>query len=61
MTIYKIRNKFQPLFFSVQVEVASLMAAHAAEQAAANIKAAAEEAVQEGTLAAGEVDKIVRI
>ncbi len=35
------------------------MAAHAAEQAAANIKAAADAAVQEGALAAAEVDKIV--
>ncbi len=47
-------------YFLDQVEVASLMAAHAAEQAAANIKAAADQAVQEGSIAAAEVDKIVR-
>ncbi len=37
------------------------MAAHAAENAAAHIKAAAEEAVQGGKIAAADVDKIVRI
>ncbi len=45
----------------MQVEIASLMAAHAAENAAAHIKAAAEEAVQGGIIAAADVDKIVRI
>ena len=45
----------------MQVEIASLMAAHAAENAAAHIKAAAEEAVQGGKIAAADVDKIVRI
>lgn len=42
-----------------QVEVASLMAAHAAEQAAANIKSAAGDALGEGSVKAAEVEKII--
>ena len=45
---------------SLQVEVASLMAAHAAEQAAANIKSAAAGALADGSVKAAEVEKIVR-
>ncbi len=59
-TIVWIFTKISNITFFDQVEVASLMAAHAAEQAAANIKAAADQAVQEGSIAAAEVDKIVR-
>ena len=36
------------------------MAAHAAEQAAANIKSAAQGALGEGSVKAAEVEKIVR-
>lgn len=43
----------------IQVEVASLMAAHAAETAAAHIKAAAQNAVEGGSISGPEMEKII--